>query len=281
MYCIIQEISTKKPNQYGHCKELISYVCEMSFNGEDQSYWAYKYGEERFERPVKKAYKISIHQSYREDGVVRKKQFCLCTVNYYYFADEWFSLYDCCDNKIVKIASELSVTVDEIYTLVNEKLNPLIDSIQVEFQGTEEYKTHQEHEKITTVYAAKKTQFNEEYGFESTDHEYDKCYDVFGNLQNPEYLKKIESDFAARQEYEKQSRENSRGYYDDFFRNYRNSGSSGYSNLFSGNHNEKDKDILKQFYKVLAKKFHPDSNPDCDTSEQMQVLNQIKDEWGI
>lgn len=36
---------------------------------------------------------------------------------------------------------------------------------------------------------------------------------------------------------------------------------------------------MKQFYRELSKKFHPDANPDTDTSQQMQLLNQLKNEW--
>lgn len=42
-----------------------------------------------------------------------------------------------------------------------------------------------------------------------------------------------------------------------------------------------EKETLKQFYRVLSKKFHPDENPDIDTSKQMTILNRLKDEWGV
>ena len=47
------------------------------------------------------------------------------------------------------------------------------------------------------------------------------------------------------------------------------------------NYKEEDKAVLKQFYRELSKKFHPDANPDIDTSQQMQLLNQLKQEWGL
>ena len=39
--------------------------------------------------------------------------------------------------------------------------------------------------------------------------------------------------------------------------------------------------MLKNFYRMLSKAYHPDSNPDKDTSEEMKMLNSLKDEWGI
>lgn len=56
---------------------------------------------------------------------------------------------------------------------------------------------------------------------------------------------------------------------------------SGYYKNYYDNHSDKDKETLKQFYRILSKKFHPDANPDIDTSNQMQLLNQLKLEWGL
>ncbi|SEV81670.1 hypothetical protein [[Clostridium] fimetarium] len=273
MYCVIQEIETKKPNKYGYFKELISEIHNSSLNGTDLSYYTHHYGYERFERLIKKAYKISIHRSYREDGKVKKKQYPLGTANYYELADGWFSLYDCCDRKVNIIMKELGVTSDEVYELVDVKLDPLSETVQREFQQTEEYKTHQEYENITTEYAVTKTQFNNKYGFDGVSTEYDKCYDVFGNLMNEAYLDKIKADYVVRQEYEKRSS----SYQEEYYSNYSNSYSSGIASKPSS----LDKETLKQFYRVLSKKFHPDVNPEVDTSKQMQLLNQLKQEWNI
>lgn len=271
MYCVIQQIEKKKQNKCGYPKELRSEYMQSSLLG---SYYYYTYSEERFERPIKKAYRISLHESYRQDGKVKKRQFLICTVDYYDFATDFFNLYDYGGRKIAKVAEQYGVDEDTLYGLINTKLEPLIAQIVAEFQETEEYAMHQEHERITTIYAARKVKFNEQYGFQSSSKEYDKCYDVFGELRNPEYLKKIQQEYQNRKEYE----EKSRSYYEKFRSNYTN---GSYSDLFSSNHSEKDKDVLKQFYRVLSKKFHPDVNPDIDTSEQMKVLNQLKQEWGL
>jgi len=277
MYCVIQEIETRKSNKNGHPKELISYYNKMSFGGEDWSRYDHHYGNECFERPVKKAYKISIHVSYREDGKVKKKQYPLCTANYYELAEGWFNPYDFCSIKIKLVAKELGVIEDEIYKLVYAKLDTLSKALQDEFQQTEEYKTHQEYEYITTVYAIAKTQFNNNYGFEGTSNEYDKCYDVFGNLMNEAYLEKIKANYVFRQEYE----EKSRSYQENYYSNHNSNSKSSYSDLIHSNHDSEDKATLKQFYRVLSKKFHPDSNPDSNTSEEMKLLNKLKDEWGV
>lgn len=278
MFCVIQEIETKKPNKNGYAKELISDYMRISFNGKDEGHYYFYYGEERFERPIKKSYRISIHHSYRENGKAKKKQFVLCTANYYEFATGTFSLYDWCDSRIQRVAIELSADVDEIYDMVQTKISTLESEIQEEFSETEEYKVHEEHEKITTIHALHKTEFTRKYGVDGD--EYDKCYDVFGELRNPEYLEKIKREYKQRKEYE----EKSRSYQEDFYSNYSKyfgGCGSSYHNSVSDNHTDEDKETLKQFYRVLSKKFHPDANPDIDTSKEMQLLNRLKSEWGV
>ena len=124
---------------------------------------------------------------------------------------------------------------------------------------TEEYKTHEEHEQITTIHAANKTKFAETYNVDSS--EYDRCYDVFGTLHNPQRLKEIQQQAEFNRQYE----EKSRRYQEQYYSNY----------------NEENKEIYNQFYKALAKKFHPDANPDKDTTAEMTLLNQLKTEWGL
>jgi hypothetical protein len=280
MYCVIQELEVKKPNKHGHPKELISEYMQMSVYEQDCSHYWHHFSLERFERPIKKAYKISIHISHREGGKVKKKQYPLCTVNYYDFVDKWFNTYDYCDRKITAIAGEVGVEVGIIYDMVEAKLEPLIRAILSEYHETEEYKTNAEHERITTLYAANKVEFNQKYDYDSKSHKYDEIYDVYGNLMNPGKLEAIKAEYKVRQEYEEKSRSYQEQYYNNHKNYYSGSGSS-YSDVVHSNHNSEDKDTLKQFYRVLSKKFHPDSNPDADTSKQMRLLNQLKGQWGI
>ena len=279
MFCVIQETNLKKSDKSGYPKELKSEWLPIILNGENIGHYYHYYGDERFERPVKKAYRISIHHSFRKNGKVQKKQFVLCTVNYYDLATDLFTIYDWCDSKIAWAAEELSVGVDEIYELVEKKIEPLREEIQREFHETEEFKTHEKHEKITTIYAAKKTEFNEKYGV--SGDEYDKIYDVFGELHNPERLERIKADYEFRKKYERKSREQSSSYYKDFYSNYKEYGGSSYCDSAASNYNEADKAMLKKFYRTLSKAFHPDSNQGVDTAEEMKLLNRLKSDWGV
>ena len=149
MFAVVQEVTLKKPDKHGYAKELKSKYMPASFNGEDIGHHYHFYSDERFERPVKKAYRVSIHHSFRENGKIRKRQFVLCTVNYYDLATDIFTIYDWCNSKIELAAEELSVSVDEIYELVEKKMNPLIDKIQSEFHETEEYKKRKQKRGFT------------------------------------------------------------------------------------------------------------------------------------
>lgn len=268
MFCVIQKIETKKPNKYGHYKELVSEYMSMVIDGVDNGKYYYTYGEERFERPIKRAYKISIHESYRENGKPKKKQFVLCTVNYYDMADNYFNSYDYCDRKINEVSKKLKVDTQTIHDLVEAKTRPLIDKIQEEFSQTEEYKAKAEHEAITSLYAINKIKFGEKYPYHPDD--YDKIYNVFGDLMNSKKLEDLKQWYEINKKYEEKFKSDGNSDY-----------KSSYYNNLSSTYNDDDKKTLKQFYRVLSKKFHPDSNINSDTSQEMKLLNQLKSEWDI
>ena len=84
MYCVLQEIRRKKPDPYGEYKEIEAYQDSWTIEGKPPA-WSWRYTGGRFERPHLEAYKITLHQSYRENGAVRKRQYAVCTMSYYDF----------------------------------------------------------------------------------------------------------------------------------------------------------------------------------------------------
>lgn len=266
MYCVIQEIETKKTNPYGAYKELEAYKLDWTINGQPNKY-LYHYTGERFERPIRKAYKISIHKSYREDGRVKKKQWSICTMGYYELI-EW-SLYDfIIESKLQNQLKEMDISEDEFYKLVYKKLDPLIEKVTKEFQQTEEYKISQEHKKIIDKYNRVKEDFESKYGQDT----YDYCYDVFGNLRNEEMLNNIKLQYENRKEYE-------RSYYENYESNYNYDSFSSYQGIKQSNYTDDEKAYLKIIYKAAAMKLHPDIKK--DNGEGMKFLNRLKDEWGL
>lgn len=267
MFCVIQEIELKKENTGGAAKELI--VKHYKFNDNTQYY--YSYSDERFKREIKKAYKITIHESYRENGKVKKKQYYIATMEHYSIIDYSGNIFDYMTNKEqTELLEKLKLTEAELCEIVYKKLDPLIEKIRKDFEETEEYVTAKRNKEIIRDYNEKKTIFEKKYG----DNTYDYCYDVFGELRNSELLEKIKKQYEAK---EKQRS----SYYENYRSNYNNNYkyNSSYSNLNQSNYNEEEKKHLKKIYKVLALHFHPDK--ETGDSEIMKTVNKLKEDWGL
>lgn len=74
MFCVIQEIWRKRPDLCGEYREIEAY--QVSWTIEDKPpMWDWRYTGGRFERPHLEAYKITLHQSYRESGRVKRRQY--------------------------------------------------------------------------------------------------------------------------------------------------------------------------------------------------------------
>lgn len=271
MFCVIQEVRLKRPNKYGAYKEIRVYQNQWALDGKPKS-WSWEYTGERFDRPHMEAYKISLHQSYRVDGKVQKKQYSVATLGYYDVVDS--CLYDCISRKLETISAETEIAFDALYNLVEEKLTPIMDRIEAEFQESEEYKTHKEHEEILEAYRATKTSFGKRYGVDA--HEYDYCFDIFGNLKNKEYIEQL----TRNRQREQESQRSYQGYQSSNYGGY-GGYSSSYCAATSSTYSDDEKEMLKQFYRVLAKQFHPDINHDRDTTEQMKFLNKLAKEWNL
>lgn len=274
MHCYIQELQMKSSNSIGEGKELCVTTTNWTMNGVPYTSYGYTYSEERFERPIKTAYKVTLHgKSYRnEKGQVTKKQYHVTTIKYYDLVD--FSWCDCVvESKVDNIAEQMNIDPDLIWEEITKKLDALQDKVNAEFEQTEEFKAKEKHDAILRDYRINKHKFAEEYGVQ--ENEYDHCYDIFSKLRNKEYLEKIKRDYKARKAYE----ERSSSYQRDYQSNYNNySGSYSTSSFNSGLSSEKEKEYYKKFYRTLATKYHPDIIGD---NEPMQFLNKLKGQWGI
>lgn len=274
MYCYIQELKMKRSNSVGEGKELCVTTTNWTMNGVPYTSYGYTYSDERFERPIKTAYKITIHdKSYRDDkGKVTKKQYYVTTIKYYDLID--FNWCDCVEeSKIDNIAEQMNIDPNLIWEEITKKLDSLQDKVNAEFEQTEEYKVKKKHDAVLKEYRIKKHRFAEKY--EIQENEYDNCFDIFGKLRNKEYFEKIKKEFDRKKEYEEKSYSYQKKYqnsYDDYSSSYR------VGSFNSGLSSDKEKEYLKKFYKVLATKFHPDVIED---NAPMQFLNKLKETWGI
>lgn len=267
MYCVIQKIELKKQNTYGEYKELESYKNTWSINGVEGGSYSYRYTGGRFERPIKNAYKISVHHSYRDDGKVKKKQWTLGTMSYYDIATDCCYIGDFCN--LEEKAATIGITEDELFRIVSAKIDSLIVQIKKEYQQTEEFKTKQKHKKIIDKHLKDKGEFEEIYGAKT----YDYYYDVFGVLREKEKFELFKKQYEASQEQQ-------RSYYENFKSNYNNNYDFGsYFNSKQSNYTDKEKEYLKKIYRAAAVKLHPDIIK--DDGEGMKFLNDLKEKWGI
>ncbi|MCD8355062.1 MAG: hypothetical protein LUE11_00615 [Clostridia bacterium] len=267
MFCVIQQIQLKKPNRNGAYKELEAYPMSFAIRGVPQPIsWHYQYTGGQFERPHKEAYRISIHRSYREGRKVKKQQFSVATVSWYELAED--CLYDCIsDSRLANAAEKLSTDTETLYDLIYDKIKPLQERIMIEFQQSEEGREVQRQNNIIKAHILNRDAFCSRLGVDGT--EYDRCYDVFGELRNPEYLRQLEH------------QQNNSRYDDSFQSNYSYEDFSSYTDHQCSTYTNEQRGMLREFYKVLSKKFHPDLNRDRDTTKEMQLLNSLKSEWGL
>lgn len=267
MYCVIQKVKNKKLNQYGAYKDLEVTMTTWTIDNESKTKYFFKYTGGKIERPIMDSYKISLHESYRDNGKVKKRQWVICTIPYYNIIDygTWIGDYTKgLDDKL----KEIGITEERLCELIYKKLDPIIEEVQREFKKTEEYKTKQKHKEIIDKYNKAKNAFESVYGKDT----YDYCYDVFGTLRNKEMLSNIKFQYEARKEYQS-------SYYYNFNSNYSNYDFSGYFKTNNSTYTEGEKEYLKVIYKAAAMKLHPDIKK--DNGEGMKLLNKLKDEWGI
>ncbi|WP_418302448.1 hypothetical protein [Lysinibacillus fusiformis] len=272
MFCVIQKIQKKKPDPYGTRKEIIVTEIKFGFVGEElKTSYGYTYSNERFERPILDAYKISIHHSYRENGKVKKKQWVICTMGYYDFIDSWYGDHFI-DRTLKEKLNEMGIDENTFHEMINAKLEPLVKQIESEFQQTEEYKVKKEQEAVLATHRAAEAAFNKEYG----QDEYKYCYDVFGMLRNPNYLEELKVKKNAQEEYTRRSYEES---FKRTYNKYSNGGGSSYYTVSQSNYTEDEKKLLHEIYRMASKKFHPDV---CsDDGSKMKILTKLKEQWGL
>lgn len=259
---MIQEIKNKKPNTGGAYREYEVHTNTITRTTGSITFYSYgpNYSAGRFERPHLEAYRISIHESYREGGRVKKKQCVVGTIGYYSLID--FGLYDYIEQGILRAMDMFHTDFDTLYELVEAKIAPIKERIIAEYHGTEEYQARRRQETIQKAYQKAKAEFGKRYDVDP--HEYDYCYNALGELMNQAYLDHIVHSYQRKQEAY-------RSYQTNFHDNY----STG------GTYTERETALLKQFYRTLSKSYHPDLNPEKDTTAEMQLLNKLKEAWGV
>lgn len=261
MYCVIQKLKVKSPSS-------ISFIKNINVVTHDNDVVT-TYGYETVEEELKSytRYKISLHESYREDGVIKKRQYYIITIDALDLA--YYGYYPVEDlvskEKLEYIKKQTSKTNEEIEEIFRSKVEPLTNKMKQCLEQKELYKTHQRHLETLSYYRMKKCDFEKVYGVGT----YNQCYNIFGTLMNYDRLQELKSIKREREEQERS------------YQNYKNSNYwnnfNSYFNKQSSNYTEQETKLLKEAFKLLAKKYHPDKNPDNDTTEIMAAINNLKD----
>lgn len=263
MHCVIEEIKRDQVNSVGAPKEILVDFYEWTNQGERGKTYTYQMSKERFVRDNPSAFRIVLQEE--------QTSHLVATIGYYDLVD--YNLEDCIGDRLIdQLAAKTGASSEVIWNLLLEQLKPLQQAIQNEFSQTEEAKTNKRNQEIIQEYKEKKRKFCMEMGVDGVN--YDRCYNVFGELMDGTYLNKLYEQVSARKKFSA----NSKRKHKDTWRRF-----GGFSDAFleSSSYSEEDKEMLARFYKTLAKKFHPDANPGLDTSKEMQLLNQLKKQWGI
>ena len=270
MKCIIKVIEKEIKYQLGEPKEIVVDKSEWEKDGHHGATYSYHMSTERYERTNSKCYKIYVAwEGKAPEGA--KQEVKLFTMGYYDFVD--FSYEDCLGERMLEmVAAQLMTTAEEVLKAVTKPLTELQEVIREEFSRTEEFRAKREHEAILQKHKKAKHDFMMQYGFSAID--YDRCYNVFGQLMDAEYLSRLNKRLEEREAMKKQSRR------------YRKTESQKrfherIHNISNVTYTEQEQLMLSKFYKLLAKKYHPDANPGVDTSEEMTLLNKVKREWKI
>lgn len=280
MYCVIQKLKVKSPSTISFIKD----IHVVTHDNEEVTTYGYETVEEELKSYTR--YKISLHESYREDGVIKKRQYYIITEDAldlayygYYPIEDYIS-----EEKLQYIMEQTGKTNEEIEEIFRSKIEPLTNKTQQCLEQKELYKAHRKNLETLSYYRMKKCDFEKVYGIGT----YDQCYNVFGTLMNYDRLQELKSIKREREEQERsyQDYKNS-NYYENWWNNFnkkyfdengnfKSSGSS-YQNGLSSSYTEQEMKLLKEAFKLLAKKYHPDKNPDKDTTEMMAAINNLKD----
>jgi len=271
MYLSVQKIQGRS-KQYGYPKGVVTYTKKIGTT----TYYSWKYTDEKFERP-NISFKFVIKKSYRENGKVKQLQLCLGTIFWYEFICERQDLWT--DYNVQRIKDKFKPTQKQLKAL-HKEINKAIDKIEPEaskcWYSSSEYRKQKQYSYNVDLWQHRKEFFRLEYGDENID-KFEQIYDLFNTIHNQSLLdelkkKKAEKETKKKAEEERQEQEwenTSKWVNDEYARRFGNSTS----------YSDEEKTYLKQFYRTLAKNYHPDIAH--DNGKAMQFLNQLKEQWGV
>ena len=267
MYCSIQKKMLSKESM-----PEISPIKSTSYEVDDKTIYDRAWSD-LILRPHKEAWRIVLKHSFRENGKVKQQQIYVGTLSWYELAS--------CDNpsnyiseeQVDKIVNDSGARWDTLAALIDNKLAVIVPQIKEEYHETEEYKVDKQNNEIIRKYVDAMMKFKSDYPYlDDWRTWFMQIYDIFLECKRPDILLKAQ--------IVNESTRNAAGR----GTNYTSSGCS-YSNnsqcsnqTASSTYNDGERKVLKQLYRLGAQKFHPDMG---GSTEDMQILNNLKDKWKI
>lgn len=272
MYVAVQKIYGKS-KVYGYPEKIVNTIIDLG----TIIRYGWEYSEERFERE-NYSYKITVKESYRENGKVKQKQVVMGTFQWFDFIDHYVYGDECFDEKLADTFPDKPDEVERIYDEIDKRINIIEREEYDKWHGSKEYKIHSRHLNMIQKYESKKKVFDGLYG----ENIFEQIYDIHLKVMNqdlyeqlPEIRAKKKKADEEKREYERRSRKEQQKQWEKYFEGF---GGSSYSIGSSSTYTDKEKEYLKKFYRTLATKFHPDITGE---NEIMQFLNKLKEQWGI
>lgn len=273
MYVSVQKIYGKS-KIYGYSKDVVT----TALNTGTTILYGWRYSEEKFERE-NYSYKIVVKESYREGGKVKQKQVVMGTFHWFEFIDHYVYGDEIFDEKLADVFADKPDEAENIYKDIDKKIEEIQSAESKKWMASKEYKIHNKHLELIRKYESKKAVFDELYG----EGIFEQIYDVHLKVMNQslyEELPKIRAEKKkadeAKREYERRSREEQHKQWEKYFKGF---GEGSYQTGSYSNYTDREKEYLKKFYKALAAKFHPDVLE--GDNEPMQLVNKLKEQWGI
>lgn len=273
MYVTVQKVKGKS-KVYGYAKDVVTYT--TSIGTTTKYHW--HYSEDKFERE-NYSYKITVKESYRENGKIKQRQVVMGTYHWYDFIDHYVYSDDWFNDKLEEIfPDKTQEQIDAVCDEIDKKVNEIEREESDKWHSSKEFKVHNKHLNLIQKYELEKKTFDMLYG----EDIFEQVYDIHLKVMNQDLYKQLSKLRAekkkadeAKREYERRSREEQQKQWEKYFKGF---GDGSYSAGSCSNYNNKEQEYLKKFYRVLAAKFHPDVTGD---NEIMQFLNKLKEQWGV
>ena len=144
MYCTITKKKEPKLSHNGNVYRKIEWK-QNSYNAW-QGYWS---NDDLIDREPKDKWVLTMNESYRENGKVKKKQTYLTTISYWHIIDEWADMYigDAIDKILLSMGADnfdvannaMSAEYIAMKDLIYLKFNPIVTMVKDDYASSEEY----------------------------------------------------------------------------------------------------------------------------------------------